>query len=125
MVALAGVQKQGDKTNRGSDDRREERESEKAGGNRPASDLGRRRSRWPRRAAGAAGSAAAWPRAAHRCSEPTAIAEPRIPNSPAPLSNTWVAISAEVIWKLTCRRSPAKNTEDEHHTSIRGLRVRT
>ena len=42
-------------------------------------------------------------------SEPTASAEPRMPNSPAPLSKTWVAMSAEVIWKFI-PKVPAKKT---------------
>ena len=42
-------------------------------------------------------------------SDPTAIDEPRMPYSPAPLPNTWVAISAEVIWKFI-PNVPAKKT---------------
>ena len=33
-------------------------------------------------------------------SDPMARIEPRMPYSPAPLSYTWVAINAVVIWKL-------------------------
>ena len=52
---------------------------------------------------------AAGRRAERRVSEPMATAEPRMPNSPAPLPNTCVAISAEVIWKFI-PNVPAKKT---------------
>ncbi len=42
-------------------------------------------------------------------SEPTAITDPSTPYSVAPLWNTSVAISAEVIWKFM-PNVPAKNT---------------
>ncbi len=42
-------------------------------------------------------------------SEPTAIAEPSRPYSVAPWWKTWVAISAEVIWKFR-PKVPAKKT---------------
>ena len=42
-------------------------------------------------------------------SEPIASTEPRMPYSPAPLWNTWVAISADVSWKFS-PKVPAKNT---------------
>ena len=42
-------------------------------------------------------------------SDPTAMAEPSRPNSPAPLWNTFVAIRAVVSWKLR-PKVPAKNT---------------
>lgn len=55
-------------------------------------------------------------------SEPTAITEPSIPYSPAPLSNTSRAISAVVIWKFSPN---VPTTPISDMTRIRSGRCRT
>ena len=55
-------------------------------------------------------------------SEPTAMIEPSRPNSPAPLSNTFVAISAMVIWKFIPK---VPSTKTRSMTSWMSRRTRT
>ena len=55
-------------------------------------------------------------------SEPTAMIEPSRPNSPAPLSNTLVAISAMVIWKFIPN---VPSTKTSSMTSWMSRRIRT
>ena len=55
-------------------------------------------------------------------SEPIAMIEPSSPNSPAPLSNTFVAMSAIVIWKFIPN---VPSTKTSSMTSWMSRRCRT